>query len=91
MTMLNLSTDQRRALDVQHREIVRIFDPARDMTAAVRHYERLAAAARPVRSMTITTTVRAVKPRSPIMLKRVGGLTFVRFFRLNLQLSISRR
>lgn len=80
MTMLNLTAEQRR-----------IFDPSRDIAAAVRHYERLAADVRPVRSMTITATVRAPKRRSPIMFKRVGGLTFMRFFRLNLQMSISRR
>ncbi|USN16750.1 hypothetical protein STRZYGA_00290 [Brevundimonas phage vB_BpoS-Strzyga] len=91
MTTFTLSDDQRSALALQLREQRRIFDPSRDVRAAVRHYERLAADARPVRSMTITTTVRAVKPRAPIMFKRVGGLTFVRFFRLNLQLSISRR
>lgn len=91
MTTFALSTDQRAALAMQLREQRRIFDPSRDMTAAVRHYERLAADVRPVRSMTITATVRAPKRRSPIMFKRVGGLTFMRFFRLNLQMSISRR
>ena len=48
----------------------------------------LSADARPVRS--ITSSVRVTR-RSPFMLKRVNGITFLRLFRVNVQISISRR
>lgn len=69
-------------------------------TLPLSHYADIARRARATREyqsrvIMTTTHVRPVRrldrKSSPVMFKRVGGLTFVRFFRLNLQLSISRR